>query len=200
MAALCSSWRFRRSSNPTCRAGRQPEFQVNIDATAMLQASIGASYIQNIISSEVSSFLQRSRGTARRAGENRGCARPSIPTATPPGSIASSPSSTKSRMLTIILTGAALLREREHGTIEHLLVMPLTAFEIAMAKVWANGLVILVAVTASLFFVVRSILARPDRRLAGAVHWRAWCCICSSPRRWACFWEPSRGRWPNSRC
>ena len=41
--------------------------------------------------------------------------------------------------------GAAVIREREHGTLEHLLVMPLTAFEIAMAKVWANGLVILVA-------------------------------------------------------
>jgi ABC-2 type transport system permease protein len=29
-------------------------------------------------------------------------------------------------MLSIILTGAALIREREHGTIEHLLVMPVT--------------------------------------------------------------------------
>ena len=48
-------------------------------------------------------------------------------------------------LLTVVLTGAAVIREREHGTLEHLLVMPLTAFEIAMAKVWANGLVILVA-------------------------------------------------------
>lgn len=39
--------------------------------------------------------------------------------------------------------------------------MPLTAFDIAMAKVWANGLVILIAVTASMFFVVRGILAVP---------------------------------------
>ena len=63
--------------------------------------------------------------------------------------------------LTVILTGAALIREREHGTIEHLLVMPLTAFEIAMAKVWANGLVVLLAVAASLFLVVRTILGVP---------------------------------------
>ncbi|MEL7049375.1 MAG: ABC transporter permease, partial [Pseudomonadota bacterium] len=56
--------------------------------------------------------------------------------------------------LTIALTGAALLREREHGTIEHLLVMPLSAFEIAMAKVLANGLVILIAFVLSLFFIV----------------------------------------------
>ncbi len=63
--------------------------------------------------------------------------------------------------LTMILTGAALIREREHGTIEHMLVMPLSAFEIAMAKVWANGLVVLLAVAGSLWLVVRTILAVP---------------------------------------
>ncbi|MGV2181223.1 ABC transporter permease [Rhizobium rhizogenes] len=64
-------------------------------------------------------------------------------------------------MLIIILTGAALLREREHGTIEHLLVMPLTAFEIALVKVWANGLVIIVAFACSLLFVVEGALHVP---------------------------------------
>jgi ABC-2 type transport system permease protein len=64
-------------------------------------------------------------------------------------------------MLMIILTGAALLREREHGTIEHLLVMPLTAFEIALAKVWSNGLVIIVAFICSLLFVVEGLLNVP---------------------------------------
>ena len=69
-------------------------------------------------------------------------------------------------LLTVVLTGAAVIREREHGTLEHLLVMPLTAFEIAMAKVWANGLVILVATAASLFLVVRMALQVP---FAGSV-------------------------------
>jgi ABC-2 type transport system permease protein len=64
-------------------------------------------------------------------------------------------------LLTVVLTGAAVIREREHGTLEHLLVMPLTAFEIAMAKVWANGLVILVAVAISLFGVVQMVLKVP---------------------------------------
>ncbi len=31
-------------------------------------------------------------------------------------------------MLAIVLTGSALIREREHGTVEHLLVMPITPF------------------------------------------------------------------------
>ncbi len=39
--------------------------------------------------------------------------------------------------------------------------MPLTAFEIAMAKVWANSLVILVATAASLFLIVRTLLEVP---------------------------------------
>jgi ABC-2 type transport system permease protein len=69
-------------------------------------------------------------------------------------------------LLTVILTGAALIREREHGTLEHLMVMPLTALEIALAKVWANGLVILTAATISLFVVVKGALAVP---IAGSI-------------------------------
>src|SRR4030095_9476155 len=69
-------------------------------------------------------------------------------------------------LLTVVLTGAAVIREREHGTLEHLLVMPLRAFEIAMAKVWANSLVILVATGASLLLIVRLALSVP---FAGSV-------------------------------
>ena len=58
-------------------------------------------------------------------------------------------------MLAIILAGAAVVREREHGTMDHLLVMPVTPFEIAMSKIWANALVITVAVGLSLAIVVR---------------------------------------------
>ncbi len=140
--------------------GRQPEIQVNIDATAVMQASIGTSYIQNIISDEIRRFMQ---------GENERNTYPvELVTRT-----AFNPNRTSSwfhsivaiinqvTMLTIVLTGAALIREREHGTIEHLLVMPLTAFDIAMAKVWANGLVILMATIVSLLFVVEGILSVP---------------------------------------
>ena len=69
-------------------------------------------------------------------------------------------------MLTIILVGAAFIREREHGTIEHLLVMPLTPFEIMMAKIWANGLAVLVGVTFALLVMVQQVLKVP---IAGSV-------------------------------
>ena len=69
-------------------------------------------------------------------------------------------------MLAIILAGAAVVREREHGTMDHLLVMPLTPFEIAMAKIWANALVITVAVGLSLSLVVERALKIP---IAGSI-------------------------------
>src|SRR5690606_161526 len=64
-------------------------------------------------------------------------------------------------MLSIILTGAALIREREHGTIEHLLVMPVTPTEIMLAKIWAMGLMVLVAAAASLHLLLLGALGAP---------------------------------------
>jgi ABC-2 type transport system permease protein len=61
-------------------------------------------------------------------------------------------------VLTIILTGAALIREREHGTLEHLLAMPITPLDIALAKIWANGAAVLAAAGLSLVFVVEGAL------------------------------------------
>ena len=69
-------------------------------------------------------------------------------------------------MLAIVLAGAAVIREREHGTMDHLLVMPLRPFEIAMSKIWANGLVILIAVALSLYLVLRLVLRIP---IAGSI-------------------------------
>ena len=142
------------------RAGRKPELQINIDATAMQQASIGAGYIRNILSDEVSSFLRRSENAPASPVKIviRKAYNPNGDTSWFSSIVAIINQVTT---LTIILTGAALIREREHGTIEHMLVMPLTSFEIALAKVWANGLVVLVAVAGSLFLVVRTILAVP---------------------------------------
>ncbi len=142
------------------RQGRQPKIQLNIDATAVMQAGIGAGYIQNILASEISKYLQRADQPAispvsvvqRRAFN---------PNGTQKWFAAIVALLDQLTMLTIVLTGAALLREREHGTIEHLLVMPLNSFEIAMAKVWANGLVILVAFTLSILLVVGGILDIP---------------------------------------
>jgi len=147
------------------RAGRSPAVQVNVDATAMQQAGIGTGYIKNIIDDRVTSFLHRT--DVSQAKPITLVVRKMFN----PNAISSWFKSVVAiinqiSLLTVVLTGAAVIREREHGTLEHLLVMPLNAFEIAMAKVWANGLVILVATGASLFLVVHMALKVP---FAGSV-------------------------------
>lgn len=145
--------------------GRKPAVQVNVDATAMVQAGIGSSYAQQIISTEINKFVSRIADIPPTAVtlSVRIAFNPNVTTAwfTSVMGIISSVN-----MLAIILAGAAVVREREHGTLDHLLVMPLTPFEIAMSKVWANAVVITIAVGLSLFFVVQRLLHIP---IAGSI-------------------------------
>jgi ABC-2 type transport system permease protein len=141
-------------------SNRYPSIQINMDATAVAQAGNGAAYLQQIINQQVQAYATRAGGFAN-----------------PPVNLALrvifNPN-LKSEwfnsvmqvinnitMLSIILTGAALIREREHGTIEHLLAMPVTPSEIMLAKIWANGLVILVAAILSMKLVVQLWLQVP---------------------------------------
>jgi len=116
-------------------ARKSPTLQLNIDATRMTQAFTGGGYIQSIVSGEVGEFLNRYRSSPTVPSTWR-CARDS--TAAQQGWFGGhQPGHHLHHMLSIILTGAALIREREHGTIEHLLVMPVTPFEIMASKIWS---------------------------------------------------------------
>ena len=141
-------------------AGRSPAIQLNVDATEVSMAFTGAGYIQNIGASEVAEFVRRYRGELQQPAELV-------------AHIEFNPNLTRAwfgsvmevinqiTMLSIILTGAALIREREHGTVEHLLVMPVTPLEIMLAKVWSMGLVVLLATALSLKLVVQLWLQVP---------------------------------------
>lgn len=147
------------------RAGKTPALQVNADATQITQAFIGASYIQNIISAEVNEYLLgykenlqtpvnlniRMRFNPTMASEWFGGVMELINVIT---------------MLSVILSGAALIREREHGTLEHLLVMPLKPLEIMISKIGAMTLVVLIASWLSLHLVIQGFLEMP---IAGSV-------------------------------
>ncbi|MDN6088187.1 MAG: ABC transporter permease, partial [Enterobacterales bacterium] len=121
---------------------------------------LGNSYIQNIVNDEVSEFMARYRaGSALPVDlEVRARFNPNLDQSWFGAVMAIINNIT---MLAIILTGSALIREREHGTIEHLLVMPITPFEIMLAKVWSMGLVVLVASGLSLIFMVQGVLHVP---------------------------------------
>lgn len=142
------------------RRGRTPEIQLNIDATAVALAGIGASYIQEMLLKAVADYAQRADAVSYSA-VNLVTRRAFNPNGVQVWFQAIVALLDQISILTIALVGAALLREREHGTIEHLLVMPLTAFEIAMAKVLANGLVILTAFGISMVVIVEYALDVP---------------------------------------
>lgn len=140
-------------------AGRSPAIQLNVDATRMSQAFTGSGYIQQIIQREISSFLTRNGGTAAPVQiVERNRFNPNL-TQSWFGSVMELINNIT--MLAIILTGSALIREREHGTLEHLLVMPVTAFEIMVSKIWSMGLVVLLASGMSLTFVIQGLLKVP---------------------------------------
>ncbi|MDW5377932.1 ABC transporter permease [Halomonas sp. HP20-15] len=144
--------------------GNKVTLQLNVDATQISQAFTGAGYLQQIINSEVASFLYgpEETGTPLVQAVVRIAYNPNL-TASWFGAV--NDVINHVTMLSIILTGAALIREREHGTIEHLLVTPVTPFEIMLAKVWSMGLVVLVAATLALRLVVNIWLEVP---LAGS--------------------------------
>lgn len=141
-------------------AGRAPSIQLNIDATRMTQAFSGGRYIQQIVAGEVETFMGRGQDNPAPsvALSLRARFNPELSQAWF-GSINEVISAVT--MLSIILTGAALIREREHGTIEHLLVMPVTPTEIMLGKIWSMGLVVLLATAYSLLVVVQSALQVP---------------------------------------
>ncbi|MFH1340648.1 MAG: ABC transporter permease [Pseudomonadota bacterium] len=141
-------------------SGRGPSIQINVDATAVTQAAAGTAYIQEIIMRETASFLkQRGANPALpidpviRALFNQNLE--AIRFSASMGVI------NNVTILAIILVGAAVMRERERGTIEHLLVMPVLPSEILAAKIWANGLIVLLAAGFSLHVIVHVVLQVP---------------------------------------
>ncbi|MBS7815405.1 ABC transporter permease [Wohlfahrtiimonas chitiniclastica] len=141
-------------------AGKQPSIQLNIDATRMSQAFTGNMIVNQIINGEVTEYLDRVRQPAEYPVmiEERMRFNPNL-TASWFGALIEIINLIT--LLAIILTGAALIREREKGTVEHLLVMPLTPFEIMLSKIWSMGMVVLVSTTLSLIFIVQGVLDVP---------------------------------------
>jgi len=142
------------------RAQRKTQLQINIDATIVAQAGNGAGYLKTAISNEIQTFLS-GRNAAKSAPINLVVRAEFNPNLITSWFSAMTQVINQITLLTVILTGAALIREREQGTVEHLLVMPVVPAEIMLAKMLANGLVILVAAMLSLQFVVHMWIGAP---------------------------------------
>lgn len=141
-------------------AERGPELALLVDATAMTLAGNGAAYARAILESEIARFLGR-EAASREAPirlEVRARFNPNLEAAR---FLAVTQLVNNLTILAIVLAGAAVIREREHGTLEHLLTLPLGPFEVVAAKLWANGLLVLLAALLSLRVVVGGVLGVP---------------------------------------
>lgn len=139
----------------------KPVVQIISDATAMSQAGRGPGYIQKIIDHTVAPYWPDAKNPQNEpltAINTRAHFNPNMEQS---WFVAINQVINNISVLAIFLTGAAVLREREHGNIEHLLVMPLRPYELMFAKVWANGLVVLLGAMASLFLVVKGAIGVP---------------------------------------
>lgn len=137
--------------------GDTPDIQVNVDATAISQAAIGANYINRIVNDEVSDFFDDS-GTGVEPPSDLSIRIKFNPNLEGGWFMSVMEMINVMTLIAILTSGAAVIREREQETIDHLLVMPLTPFEIMTAKFWANALVMVVAVIFSLTFVIQYLL------------------------------------------
>ena len=141
-------------------AGKRPVLQLNVDATRMSQAFTGSGYIQQIIQREIAEFVNRSQPEGQTLATiiQRNRFNPNLSETWFKAVMEIVNNIT---LLAIILTGSALLRERERGTLEHLLVMPVTPFEIMVSKLWSMALVVLVAAAFSVSVMLQEVLQIP---------------------------------------
>ena len=139
-------------------AGRHPALQLNVDATRQSQALSGPGYVETILVEEVLAWAQNHRSADLPLPTDlvvRVKYNPNLY-----GSWFGGLTSIINNLtlLSIVLAGAALIREREHGTIEHLLVMPVTSLEIMLSKVWSMSVVVLGGALLALTVIVRGVL------------------------------------------
>ncbi|NRQ12828.1 ABC transporter permease [Ensifer sesbaniae] len=141
-------------------SNRRPNIGINADATAVAIAGNGSGDLQQIIGQQVLTHLSSARGSADLPVNfvTRVMFNPNLYSHWFTSVMQIINNIT---MLSVILTGAALIREREHGTIEHLLAMPVTPNDVMLAKIWANSLIIIVAAALSVKVMVQMVLQVP---------------------------------------
>ncbi|MEZ5684668.1 MAG: ABC transporter permease [Paracoccaceae bacterium] len=141
------------------RKGRAAEVQILADATAIAFAGNGASFMAQVLSQSARDYL--APGSTETSLVNVVFHNRFNPNLTARWFTSVMQLMNNVTVLMLILSGASLIREREHGTIEHVLVMPVRPHEIVLSKIFASGLVILLASLASLLVVIHAMMGVP---------------------------------------
>jgi ABC-2 type transport system permease protein len=141
-------------------SGKTPEVGIDVDATAIGHAKLGTTYLSKIINDEIQTYLHGAQKPLE-----------------PPVQVTTRVLYNQNResswfmgvvflahmitLLSLILPAAALIKEKERGTVEHLLVMPLVPLEITIAKVWASSFIVVAGAMFSLFFSIKWVIGAP---------------------------------------
>lgn len=144
---------------------------MNVDATRISQAFTGNGYITEIITEEVSAYLQGYKTDTTYPVQlvMRARFNPALESFWF-GSVMELINAVT--MIAIILSGAALIREKERGTIEHLLAMPVSDSEIMLSKIAATGLVVWAVTLMSVYGVIQGALGCPLTAMCGCLWWQ----------------------------
>lgn len=149
-----------RNLEADIHAQRPTTIGLAVDATAMAQGQLGVAYITEIVLRETLADF-KVMGLDERLPTRAVVHVMFNPNATISWFTSVMQLINNVTVLSVVLVGAAVMREHERGTIEHLLVMPVRASEIAVAKIVANGLIILLAVAVSVLLVLKVVLQVP---------------------------------------
>ncbi len=148
-------------------ANKHPNLQLLVDATAITQAYLGSAYMAEIFNGAIERYLHGMHYSPPQIMDSRIRIQYNQ-SENGPWYLGTAELLLDVAILSLLLPGTALLREKEHGTIEHLLVMPLHPVEIMLSKLWSNMLIILLGFCFSFAFVVHFGLGVP---LNGSFIW-----------------------------
>ncbi|MEG3766499.1 ABC transporter permease [Alteromonas sp. 14N.309.X.WAT.G.H12] len=140
--------------------GSVPDVQVNVDATRISQAFTGNGYITEILNEEVAAFVAGYKTDTTYPVDlvMRARFNPALESFWF-GSVMELINSVT--LIAIILSGAALIREKERGTVEHLLAMPVSNGDIMLSKIIATILVVWCATLMSVYGIIEYALGVP---------------------------------------
>ena len=141
-------------------------FQVISDGSQSMSATIAGAHIASIAGRYGVELLEARLGGAVRAGLPRVDARVRVeynPNLVETWFSGLLEVLNQVTMIAMLLAAAAMVREREHGTLEHLLVSPLRPWELFAAKVVPVVALVPLAALGSVFGIVHGVFGTPIR-------------------------------------
>jgi len=140
-------------------------FQVIADGTMSLAATVSSAYFAGIAAQYNVDLMSKARPSGARA----------LPQVDARIRVAYNPNLTNSwfssllevlnhvTMVAALLTAAAIVREREYGTLDQLLVTPIRPVELFLAKILPSVVLVVLLSAVALFAIVHGVFATPIR-------------------------------------